>query len=595
MTIPPLETTSPFEALGIPVKTGPQGPAFSDFLRAATDRAFEPTEPLRERVEETAGAADRPRHEERADRDTRRAADRDRADEPAAGARKRDRETSPEAERARGHDEAGPGDESRRPEAPPRREPARARDETRSGDETGPADKAEAESVATSAPASVTDIPAAAGAVPLTGALAAAAAGAAPTSTPGADVSGLVAAAVLNEIHQAQGARPGPVPAAAVGGPATLVSPTALLAAGAGEGEAPAAPQPGTAEGQQVEVIRTGLAATAQAAVEQLKERLARPGEGQRPASGERVGVKVEVARAGEQMVSRPSASLAPNAALAAAEAEGDEGDAQPGSAHALGKGESRPGTAAGAAGPATPGPQRDAAPGQPDPNPAVGRASFAPLPGTAEGERAVRARAESRPGFSPAAGPTAEPGRPAGATGGSDGAAPAGGAFAPSAPAGAASTGASQAGRPPLPPPAVSQQVAVHILKAVDQGSDRISIQLRPESLGRVDVRLDVGHDGRVSAMISAERPETLELLQRDARSLERALQDAGLGADSNSLSFNLLGRGSREPGFGRDLAGVGLDAPLGPEADEAPIEVTQVDGASYVSRGAGGVDIRV
>ena len=99
---------------------------------------------------------------------------------------------------------------------------------------------------------------------------------------------------------------------------------------------------------------------------------------------------------------------------------------------------------------------------------------------------------------------------------------------------------------KPPPPPPMrmAVNQVAVHIQKAVAQGQDRINIQLKPAELGRVEIRLDVAQDGRVSAMITAERPETLDLLQRDARALQSALQDAGLQTNSNSLSFALKGQ---------------------------------------------------
>ena len=40
---------------------------------------------------------------------------------------------------------------------------------------------------------------------------------------------------------------------------------------------------------------------------------------------------------------------------------------------------------------------------------------------------------------------------------------------------------------------------------------------------------------------MVTADRQETLDLLQRDSRGLERALQEAGLDADSDNLSFSL------------------------------------------------------
>ena len=90
--------------------------------------------------------------------------------------------------------------------------------------------------------------------------------------------------------------------------------------------------------------------------------------------------------------------------------------------------------------------------------------------------------------------------------------------------------------------------QVAVHIATSAANGVDRIQIQLTPASLGRIDVEMEVAHDGRVDAVVRVDKPETMELLQRDARQLVRALQDAGLQADSGSLSFELRDQGGRQ-----------------------------------------------
>ena len=53
---------------------------------------------------------------------------------------------------------------------------------------------------------------------------------------------------------------------------------------------------------------------------------------------------------------------------------------------------------------------------------------------------------------------------------------------------------------------------------------------------------------------IVSIERPETFELLQRDARGLEKALQDAGLKTDSGSLSFNLKGEEEQDTAANRE-----------------------------------------
>lgn len=109
-----------------------------------------------------------------------------------------------------------------------------------------------------------------------------------------------------------------------------------------------------------------------------------------------------------------------------------------------------------------------------------------------------------------------------------------------------AAQTAASNAAQTAQRPAAsfraeILEQISVNIQKAVKDGTDKISIQLRPAELGRVDVRIEVTADGRAHVHVTADRSDTLELLQRDARDLARALQDAGLRADAGNLQFSL------------------------------------------------------
>ncbi|MBT4689298.1 MAG: hypothetical protein HOK21_01070 [Rhodospirillaceae bacterium] len=91
--------------------------------------------------------------------------------------------------------------------------------------------------------------------------------------------------------------------------------------------------------------------------------------------------------------------------------------------------------------------------------------------------------------------------------------------------------------------------QVSMQLSKALQNGLDKMTIRLDPVELGRVDVKLEIGHDGRVLALVAADRPETLDLLKQDSRSLEKALQDAGLETDENSLDFS-LGHGGEQGG---------------------------------------------
>ncbi len=117
----------------------------------------------------------------------------------------------------------------------------------------------------------------------------------------------------------------------------------------------------------------------------------------------------------------------------------------------------------------------------------------------------------------------------------------------------------ASNAPRFATPSQAVTDQVTIQISKAFSTGADKISIHLKPSDLGRVDVKMEIGHDGRLSAIVTADNKNTLDLLQRDARELQQALQAAGLQMDNDSLSFNLRERGGDAQDAGTDHADEG------------------------------------
>lgn len=122
--------------------------------------------------------------------------------------------------------------------------------------------------------------------------------------------------------------------------------------------------------------------------------------------------------------------------------------------------------------------------------------------------------------------------------------------------------------------------------------GTKTFDIRMDPPELGRVDVHLSVDRDGKVQAMLSAEHPRTLELLQRDSQHLERALKDAGLDLSNNSLNFSLKGEGRQGDGGGAFTA----RARSMPNAVVARAEAANasVSNFNYAS-GDGRLDIRV
>ena len=144
---------------------------------------------------------------------------------------------------------------------------------------------------------------------------------------------------------------------------------------------------------------------------------------------------------------------------------------------------------------------------------------------------------------------------------------------------------------KPRTTPQQIIDQIKVKITRASKAGMDRVTIQLKPESLGRIEVKLEMSDDHQVRVTVTANTKETLQILQTDARGLERALNEAGLRTDTNNLHFNLRGDGNSQKA-NEDQNGAGNDqdnekSNAAKEEDSLPIY-----DYSEAARARGGVD---
>ncbi len=108
-----------------------------------------------------------------------------------------------------------------------------------------------------------------------------------------------------------------------------------------------------------------------------------------------------------------------------------------------------------------------------------------------------------------------------------------------------------------------VVEQVKVNITKSAIKGIDKIDIQLKPQDLGTIQVKMQIGKDGKITAEVVASRSEALEALQKDVQSLEKAFEAAGFNTKDGGLSFSLREENNnrQENGFKGFVANV-LDA---------------------------------
>ena len=125
--------------------------------------------------------------------------------------------------------------------------------------------------------------------------------------------------------------------------------------------------------------------------------------------------------------------------------------------------------------------------------------------------------------------------------------------------------------------------------------GMNRFEIRLDPGDLGRIDVTLEIGETGDVKARLVVDRVETLALLQRDARTLERAFEQAGLKAGDGSVDLQLRDGGSGSRSEGRGEHGRENRPGHPPDPSEGRQPLAPPPQARPIWRGTAGIDVRI
>lgn len=127
--------------------------------------------------------------------------------------------------------------------------------------------------------------------------------------------------------------------------------------------------------------------------------------------------------------------------------------------------------------------------------------------------------------------------------------------------------------------------------------GNKRFDIRLDPAELGRIDVSLEISDKGEVSARLTVDRVETLHMLQRDARTLERAFEQAGLKPSEGGIDMSLRDSSDQQAGARQQRQDEG--APRGRHAwVQATDDSALMTEAASLPRNAGrlgGVDLSI
>ena len=143
---------------------------------------------------------------------------------------------------------------------------------------------------------------------------------------------------------------------------------------------------------------------------------------------------------------------------------------------------------------------------------------------------------------------------------------------------------------------PQTVANLAAQIVKKLDARSTQFDVQLDPAGLGKVDVRVEIGADGKMSAAMSFDTPQAAAELRSRSVELQQALAQSGFDV-TGGMSFDVSSdRGqngqaqNQQQDSGAAFRGRAFQAALDTTAD-APL-VSQL---SLRRTSASGVDIRI
>ncbi|HLI66851.1 MAG TPA: flagellar hook-length control protein FliK [Caulobacteraceae bacterium] len=139
-----------------------------------------------------------------------------------------------------------------------------------------------------------------------------------------------------------------------------------------------------------------------------------------------------------------------------------------------------------------------------------------------------------------------------------------------------------------------IAAQLATQVIKSVEGKSTRFDLTLEPAGLGRVDVRVDIGAAGQVTAQFSFDNAHAAAEARTQAGQLQHALEQAGFNVGQGGLSFDVGGQGASLAG--RDAQSQTAQAIA--SSAPTPLAGDAADAAAprpSLVRAAGGLDITI
>jgi len=141
---------------------------------------------------------------------------------------------------------------------------------------------------------------------------------------------------------------------------------------------------------------------------------------------------------------------------------------------------------------------------------------------------------------------------------------------------------------------PETVAHLAAQMIQRLDGQTTRFDLTLNPQSLGRVDVRIEIGAKGALRARMAFDDAATAQEMSGRHTELRAALQNAGFDVPEGALSFDVAsgGGGAFADRQDADRTAAPVFHNFADTADQDPAAAVK---NYFTAAGSSGVDIRV
>lgn len=122
-------------------------------------------------------------------------------------------------------------------------------------------------------------------------------------------------------------------------------------------------------------------------------------------------------------------------------------------------------------------------------------------------------------------------------------------------------------------------QQLRNQLKATLQKGETHLVVKLKPDDLGKVDIKIDISKTGTVSALFKTENREALNILTQHVDDIQKIFSESGLSSEQSGMTFTSSDQSDLPFSLGEQSTGKKMPAKLDQEEKISPLIQVAID----------------